>query len=74
MLPFMAINWTTFNPVQGDGYIDVLTGEFATTDLISILAGILGITVAFTLVWRFAAYIRRTVIGAMTNSKRKRGW
>ena len=64
----MAVTWADFSSITS-----ALTSEFSTTALIGILSGVLGITVAFTLVWRFAAYIRRTVIGAMTNSKFKRG-
>lgn len=66
---YLAVTWADFSSITS-----ALTSEFSTTALIGILAGVLGITVAFTLVWRFAAYIRRTVIGAMTNSKFKRGW
>lgn len=68
MIPTMAVTWADFSSITS-----ALTSEFSTTALIGILSGVLGITVAFTLVWRFAAYIRRTVIGAMTNSKFKRG-
>ena len=68
MLPFMAVTWSDFSTLT-----DAITNEFTTAGLIGILGGVTGITVAFTLIWRFAAYIRRMIIGAMTNSKKRRG-
>lgn len=69
MLPTLAVTWTNFSSIT-----DAITGEFSTTALIGILAGVVGITTAFTLIWRLAAYIRRQILTAMTNSRRRRGW
>lgn len=59
---------TTANP----GFVDVITKELSTANLIGILAGLVGVTIGFTLIWRFSARIKNTIISAMTNSKRRR--
>ena len=70
----VTVSWDLFkHTAQSTGFVDMITQHFDTTALIGILAGVTGITVAFTLIWRFAAYIRRMIIGAMTNSKKRRG-
>ena len=68
MVGAMAITWANFS-----GIVDAITSELSTTNLIAILAGLVGITIPFTLIYRFAARIRNTITGAMTNSKRRRG-
>lgn len=59
---------TTANP----GFVDTITNELTSADLIGILAGLVGVTITFTLIYRFAGRIKNTIIGAMTNSKRRR--
>ena len=63
----MAITWTQF-----EGLASAITGELTTTALLGILAGVVGVTIAYTLIWRFAGYIRNVVTGGLTNSKRRR--
>ena len=64
---FLAIKWADF-----DGIVTAITSELSTANLIAILAGLVGITIPFTLIYRFSARIRNSIIGAMTNSKRRR--
>ena len=67
------IAWSDFvNEVSGKGYADVIKAELTTENLIGILAGLAGITIGFTLVYRFAGRIKNTIVGAMTNSRRRR--
>ncbi|MEM0173920.1 MAG: hypothetical protein QXI16_05390 [Sulfolobaceae archaeon] len=67
------IQWSDFVGSQTTpGYVDKITNALSNTDLIGILAGIVGVTIGFTLIYRFAARIRNTITGAMTNSKRRR--
>ena len=68
------IAWADFvGTDQNPGFVDNLTSQLSGTALIGILAGIVGVTIAFTLIYRFAGRIRNTITGAMTNSKRRRG-
>lgn len=64
---YMAVTYADFADV-----VSAITDEFTVTGLVGILAGVIGVTVTFTLVWRFAAYIRNSIVGGMTNSKGKR--
>lgn len=68
MIAWSDFKGTTANP----GFVDVITQELTTAELIGILAGLVGVTIGFTLIYRFAGRIRTTIIGAMTNSKRRR--
>lgn len=67
MFGTMAVTWANFS-----GIVDAITSELSTTNLIAILAGLVGITIPFTLIYRFAGRIRNTITGAMTNSKGRR--
>ena len=67
MVGTMAVTFTNFSDL-----VSAITGELTTTALIGILAGVVGVTISYTLIWRFAGYIRRTVTGGLTNSKRGR--
>ena len=69
------IAWADFYATGTDGantFVRKILDELSTTNLIGILAGVVGVTIAYTLIWRFAGYIRRTVTGGLTNSKRGR--
>ena len=67
------IAWTDFiGTGDNPGFVGNITSQLSTTALIGILAGIVGVTIGFTLIYRFAARIRNTITGAMTNSKRRR--
>lgn len=68
---YLELTWATFTSATGVNFVDTITKEFSKANLIGILAGVIGITIAFTLVWRFAGYIRRSIVGGMTNSKGK---
>ena len=62
-----ALAWADFSTV-----VKAITDNFTTTSLLGILAGLVGITIPFTLIYRFAGRIKNTITGAMTNSKRRR--
>ena len=62
-----ALAWADFSTV-----VKAITDNFTTTNLLGILTGLVGITIPFTLIYRFAGRIKNTIIGAMTNSKRRR--
>ena len=64
---YMVTSWNTFSDL-----VSGITGELSTTNLIGILAGVVGVTIAYTLIWRFSGYIRRVVTGGLTNSRGRR--
>ena len=64
------IAWSDFT--GADGYVDAIITQLPTANLIAILAGLVGVTIGFTLIYRFAGRIRNVITGAMTNSKRRR--
>lgn len=67
------IAWSDFvGSTANPGFVDVMLKELSTTELIGILAGLVGVTIGFTLIYRFAGRIRNTILGAMTNSRRRR--
>lgn len=71
----LAVTWADFVGTDANpGFVDVITNNFTTINLIGILAGVVGVTTAFVLIWRLAAYIRRQILTAMTNSRARRGW
>ena len=66
------IAWSDFYNTGTDGantLVRQIVGELSTTNLIGILAGVVGVTIAYTLIWRFSGYIRRVVTGGLTNSR-----
>ena len=69
------VAWSDFY-TTGDGgantVVRQILAQLSTANLLSILAGVVGVTIAYTLIWRFAAYIRNVVTGGLTNSKRKK--
>ena len=71
----VLLSWIDFTgTTDKPGFVDTITGNFSTVNLIGILAGVVGVTTAFVLIWRLAAYIRRQILAAMTNSKARRGY
>lgn len=67
------IQWSDFiGTADKPGFVENLTSQLSATALIGILAGIVGVTIGFTLIYRFAGRIRNTITGAMTNSRRRR--
>lgn len=64
------ISWSDFT--GADGFVDAIVTQLTTANLIGILSGLVGVTIGFTLIYRFSARIRTTIIGAMTNSRRRR--
>ena len=52
------------------GFVEKSTSQLSTTALIGILAGIVGITIGFTLIYRFArSYPEIQFTGAMTKQQ-----
>lgn len=67
------IAWSDFNGTASiPGIVDTITAELTAANLLGILAGLAGVTIGFTLIYRFAARIKNTIVGAMTNSSRRR--
>ena len=69
------VAWADFYST-GDGGANTLVrqilAQLSTANLLTILAGVVGVTIAYTLIWRFAGYIRNVVTGGLTNSKRRK--
>ena len=68
------VEWLDFvGKTEGStGFVPSITAQLTDTALLGILAGLIGTTIGFTLIYRFAGRIKNTIIGAMTNSRRRR--
>lgn len=67
LMEVTSLTWTQLTAIA-----DAITNALSTTALLGIIGGMLGVTVLYTLIWRFSGYVRKTVLGAVSNSKRRR--